>query len=230
GASGALQQEFRELEMLDDITTLHYNEKLPISVVGNSRNDLISTFCLVKGERYVPSNVHQAIHWKDNDPFHLSDVTEANWKTVVSSMPITAHQKKSEVSCFIPAKGTKAAMMILGKRKFSAEFDHNEDENALKKIKTGLNSTSGNSAPEDKTALKKQQHDINPCGTQWSNNSCALDAVISVFYNIWKDDTVVRAIQFKDINNEFLGQISDSFLQTRPQGTAYSLEDVHDFV
>ncbi|KAF8234152.1 hypothetical protein L208DRAFT_1263147 [Tricholoma matsutake] len=78
GALGALQQEFRELEMLDDITTLCYNGKLPISVVGNSRNDLISTFHLVRGERYVPSNVHQAIHWKDNDPFHLSDGTEAN--------------------------------------------------------------------------------------------------------------------------------------------------------
>ncbi|KAF8219038.1 hypothetical protein L208DRAFT_1213233, partial [Tricholoma matsutake] len=67
GASGVLQQEFRELEMLDDMTTLCYNGKLPISVVGNSRNDLISTFCLVRGERYVLSNVHRAIHWKDND-------------------------------------------------------------------------------------------------------------------------------------------------------------------
>ncbi|KAF8220674.1 hypothetical protein L208DRAFT_1211052, partial [Tricholoma matsutake] len=58
GASGALRQEFRELEMLDDITTLRYNGKLPSSVVGNSRNDLISTFCLVKGEKYVLSKVH----------------------------------------------------------------------------------------------------------------------------------------------------------------------------
>jgi hypothetical protein len=122
-------------------------------------------------------------------------------ETVVSSKPITAHQKKSEVSHFIPAKGTKAAMMILGKRKLSAEFDHKQDENALKKINTGLSSTSGHSAPEDKTALKisnmisSSLHghftQISPCGTQWSNNSCAFDAVMSVFYNIWKDDTVV---------------------------------------
>ncbi|KAF8798228.1 hypothetical protein BYT27DRAFT_7038024, partial [Phlegmacium glaucopus] len=41
GASGALQQEFREIEMLDNITTLHYNAKLPKSVVGDCRNDLI---------------------------------------------------------------------------------------------------------------------------------------------------------------------------------------------
>ncbi|KAF8230260.1 hypothetical protein L208DRAFT_1138533, partial [Tricholoma matsutake] len=67
GASGALCQEFRELEMLDDITTLHYNRKLPSSVVGNSRNDLISTFHLVKGEKYLPSKVHRAIQWNDHD-------------------------------------------------------------------------------------------------------------------------------------------------------------------
>jgi hypothetical protein len=35
GASGALRQEFREIEMLDDITTLHYNGRLSSSVVGD---------------------------------------------------------------------------------------------------------------------------------------------------------------------------------------------------
>ena len=58
GALGALRQEFRELEMLDDITMLRYNGKLPSSVVGVRRNDLISAFRLLKGEKYVPSKVH----------------------------------------------------------------------------------------------------------------------------------------------------------------------------
>ena len=61
GASGVLRQEFRELEMLDDITMLRYNGKLPSSVAGIHRNDLISAFHLLKGEKYVPSKVHQAI-------------------------------------------------------------------------------------------------------------------------------------------------------------------------
>ena len=69
------------------------------------------------------------------------------------------------------------------------------------------------------SSLHGHSTQISPHGTQWSNNSCAFDAVMSVFYNIWKDYSVVRAIQFKDINDEFLGQISDSFSQTRPQGT-----------
>jgi hypothetical protein len=34
GCSGALRQEFRELELLDEITRLHYTHKLPANVAG----------------------------------------------------------------------------------------------------------------------------------------------------------------------------------------------------
>jgi hypothetical protein len=41
GASGALRQEFRELELLDEITDLRYNGKFHRSVIGEWRNMLI---------------------------------------------------------------------------------------------------------------------------------------------------------------------------------------------
>jgi hypothetical protein len=82
GASGTLRQEFRELEMLDDITTLRYNGKLPSSVVGVCKNDLISVFCLLKGEKYIPSKVQRAIQWKESDPFHLAEGTSVAWRIV----------------------------------------------------------------------------------------------------------------------------------------------------
>ncbi|KAF8227740.1 hypothetical protein L208DRAFT_1074166, partial [Tricholoma matsutake] len=41
GASGALHQEFGELELLDNITSLHYNRKLHATVIGECQNDLI---------------------------------------------------------------------------------------------------------------------------------------------------------------------------------------------
>ena len=44
GASGALRQEFRELELLDEITRLHYLGKLHKSVTGGTRNHLIKSF------------------------------------------------------------------------------------------------------------------------------------------------------------------------------------------
>ncbi|KAF8223224.1 hypothetical protein L208DRAFT_1317946, partial [Tricholoma matsutake] len=61
-----------------------------------------------RGEQYVPSKVHQAIHWKNNDPFLLSTGTDINWKVVDSSKPKpTACPKKQEVSQFVPAKGAQ---------------------------------------------------------------------------------------------------------------------------
>jgi len=45
GCSGALWQEFHELEILDSITILMHEEKLPAKVYGGTRNELICTFC-----------------------------------------------------------------------------------------------------------------------------------------------------------------------------------------
>ncbi|KIJ91030.1 hypothetical protein K443DRAFT_76665, partial [Laccaria amethystina LaAM-08-1] len=41
GASGYLRQEFRELELLDDITKLRYNGQLPASINGQLRNSIL---------------------------------------------------------------------------------------------------------------------------------------------------------------------------------------------
>ncbi|KAF8578281.1 hypothetical protein K439DRAFT_1253963, partial [Ramaria rubella] len=41
GASGWLRQEFRELEILDEITKLRYGKKLPTNITGDRRNTII---------------------------------------------------------------------------------------------------------------------------------------------------------------------------------------------
>ena len=61
GASGALRQEFRELELLDEISNLHYLGKLHKSVIGDTHNHLIKCFQEWKGYQYVPQNVHKSI-------------------------------------------------------------------------------------------------------------------------------------------------------------------------
>ena len=70
----------------------------------------------------------------------------------------------------------------------------------------------------------------NPRGLQWSNNSCAFDAVLSILYNLWQDNATERSVQFKDINNVYLGQIVDGFSQTGLRDPAYTLEEVRDFM
>jgi hypothetical protein len=61
-ASGALHQEFQELELLDNITTLRFNDKLPRKIaMADRRNTLISLFQEYKGKNYIPSTVHESI-------------------------------------------------------------------------------------------------------------------------------------------------------------------------
>lgn len=169
GASGALRQEFRELEMLDDITTLRYNGKLSSS-----------------------SKVHRAIRWKENDPFSLSEGTDVAWRIVDSSDKLDpgAGSKKQSVSNVVQTDRTP----LLGKRRLGADFESEASE-ASNPSKTGSNTTEHH-APIG-----------NPRGLQWSNNSCAFDAVLSVLFNIWQDNT-----------------------KTRLRCSEYTLEDVRDFL
>jgi hypothetical protein len=61
GASGALQQEFRELELLDDGVRLRYEGKLEASVAGDCRRTIIHKFRAWKGKKYMPPYLHKAI-------------------------------------------------------------------------------------------------------------------------------------------------------------------------
>ncbi|KAJ3917034.1 hypothetical protein F5877DRAFT_91440 [Lentinula edodes] len=53
GASGPLRKEFRELELLDEITRLRFEGKLDSSVMGSTRGTLIETFLDWKGKAYA---------------------------------------------------------------------------------------------------------------------------------------------------------------------------------
>ena len=54
---------FCELEMLDEITTLVYNSKLPEQINGQIRNARIRQFQEWKGPNYVDRRVHKATAW-----------------------------------------------------------------------------------------------------------------------------------------------------------------------
>ncbi|KAJ6549428.1 hypothetical protein DFH09DRAFT_1502328 [Mycena vulgaris] len=63
GLSGHLRQEFREIDLLDEITELRYSDQLPPEVDGDVLNSLIRNFQAWKGERYQPKIWHMALKW-----------------------------------------------------------------------------------------------------------------------------------------------------------------------
>ena len=94
GCSGALRQEFRELELLDDITRLRYSGKLPVSVDGDTRNNIITSFRKWKGTQYVPSTVHNSIKWSKRSPWLETDSEDLDLDKRLASLAKLREKKK----------------------------------------------------------------------------------------------------------------------------------------
>jgi hypothetical protein len=82
--SGALRQEFRELELLDDITDKHYRGKTTLLLGDNTRNSLIKAYRDAQGLLYVPPSAHKAIRWSKKDPLLEAEIHNVSWHIVSS--------------------------------------------------------------------------------------------------------------------------------------------------
>jgi hypothetical protein len=177
GASGYLRQEFRELELLDDITKLRYNGQLPESINGQLRNSVLRQYQQLKGKGYCPQNVMGPIRWSEMYPMQTFQViTDSSWQLITKSTTHNAAQeveiqlqkqsKKCTIS-FVPAQGSKVLTSTL-KRK--AEGDLDSDEPMSKKIRASFGPT-----PET------------PVGILWDsvNYSCSYDSLFTILCEIW---------------------------------------------
>src|SRR6266508_4227302 len=90
--SGALWQEFRELELLDDITDKHYRGKTVLLLGANSRNSLIKAYRDAQGLLYVPPSTHKAIRWSKKDPLLEVEIHNISWH--IANLP----DKKESIS------------------------------------------------------------------------------------------------------------------------------------
>jgi hypothetical protein len=117
GCSGALRQEFRELELLDEITRLRYLGKLPIMVDGDTRNNLITSFRSWKGEQYVPMNVHTSIRWSKRDPWLNSNNLDLNERLAL------LEQQKEKKKAASQKKGNKQDSLLLSKTHRDGSLD-----------------------------------------------------------------------------------------------------------
>jgi hypothetical protein len=120
GPSGYLRQEFRELELLDEITCLWFEKTLPAGVGGITRNHLIWSYCLKKGCNYIPKNMPVPLWWTKDDEYKIDDILpEIEWQIIhknkrkkqPSSQNNTEGQKackqaKTNLRNYVPAQDT----------------------------------------------------------------------------------------------------------------------------
>ncbi len=228
--SGHLRQEFRELELLDHITTLMYEGVLPSTVYGDRRYNLIETFQTVYGPLYVPVTVDKSLKWTRSDPLELSDHTIFQWDTSkFDHLPVNQLTSVSNttVQPALPLTLSFSSTIVLSpKRKITPMKPPTKQKGCtsdLPQISEKKQYITG----QDRDSNYYDMH-IEPMGCKWHNNSCAYDSIIFVLYNVWRADPDYLTEHYSSLNNEWLGLFTQSF-QSYAQHQ-YSLEEVREFI
>jgi hypothetical protein len=188
-ASGALRQEFRDLELLDEITSLQYESKLHKSVLGDRRNCLLHAYRAHKGLNYVPLAVHDSIKWSVTDPMLAPINDELEWKL------IKRHKEKDPGQNHL--SGTQLLVMLPSSSKRRLDHDKNSVNKMLKFDNCGI----GMAGTVAHT----------PLGLLWYQNSCAYDASLTIMHAIWSADAQHWSDVFTQINGNLLGALGQDF-------------------
>ena len=223
GAAGALRQEFRNLEILDDITWLRYESKLPKCVVGEVRCELVKTYRKWKGDNFVPPTVHSAIRWKKNDPFledSIEDVIEditpddllgilpdiAN-TTPVDTISIPRDDKEGVEANRNDSHEVEAAPWAPSTPKCTKrKVIESESMVPPRKRRQRLPIS-----PETPTRNTHVQHEIIPRGLEWERQSCTFDAVLTPIYNMWRESPRRWSEKLQALNAGYLGSLATNF-------------------
>jgi hypothetical protein len=187
GCSGALRQEFRELEILDDITRLRYLGKLPSHVEGITRNTIISSFRKWKGNQYVPSAVHSSIRWSTRSPWMESEIL--NLDDRLALLEKLRERRGNRNNKVRPGKSLSSGKDV-------AELGLGKPNTQKRRRSSGLPrlSSATSTRPSNKwkvvslPGMPNGIHYTAPIGMRWSQNSCAYDSVFTPIYVQWCAD------------------------------------------
>ena len=219
GCSGALRQEFCELELLDEVTKTRYVGKLAPTVTGDTRNEVISSFRKWKGVQYVPNVVHPAIRWSKRDPL-LESQTASVSQLILKHAAAPVESKHTAVpSCenaieaapSSTATPNTAAALFPGAQ-FAPQRTKRERSESITDDKTAstVPKTKRCRYADQVRASNAVQH-LRPVGMKWSENSCAYDSVFTILFNIWQRDRQRWSFVFEQLGNEFGTLFSQEF-------------------
>ena len=233
GCSGALRQEFRELELLDEITRLRFVGKLPspLCVEGSTRNGIITSFREWKGTQYVPSSVHSSIRWSARNPWIESEVLTLEDR--LASLEKTREKKT-------PKHADKPDKLSMGKDSKStrdiAELGIGKPNTQKRQRSHGMprQLSAASTHPSNKQrivslhGIPTRSHYSAPIGMRWSQNSGAYDSVFTPIYVQWCTNRNLQTDLFRRASSPVANLLLDGFI--RYEAGQGSLEDARDAV
>jgi hypothetical protein len=232
GCSGALRQEFRELELLDDVTRLRYSGKLPLSVDGDTRNNVITSFRNWKGEQYIPSTVHSSIRWSKRSPWMETEVLDLdkrlamleNFREKKNIEKRTANLKLDSK----PSSSEKNVVTNIGLGKPSSVMQKRRRSSGMA---MRIQSVSTHRANRQKLQQPDIPTGINytaPIGMRWCQNSCAYDSIFTPVYVLWRAYRDIWTEEIQRTGSATAVQLVEGFIRFE-EGRG-SLEDARDDV
>lgn len=175
GISGFLRQEFRELELLNEITKAEFEGVLEHIVTGDHRNERLRTYQMAKGENYDPQDLHASLKWTEIDAPRMPRYEKAGaWKIVGAKGQVKTGPKKANEPQ-IEKVSVEVKVSPESKITSKRQVQHDTGQLTVKKRRTTLE------VGVSTRTLK---------GIKWDaeNYSCAYDSVFTVLWNLWIED------------------------------------------
>ncbi|EIM81553.1 uncharacterized protein STEHIDRAFT_36077, partial [Stereum hirsutum FP-91666 SS1] len=174
-----LRREFQQLELLNVITKMRFEGRLPESVKGATRTAIIQSFQLWKGVEWCPPGTHPAIRWTKADPLGLiKSESTSDWQVVENRQYV--NRKKAKASSaqtigYVAAKGTTTLTST------------NDEPFNARRFRTGLNGI-----PQ-------------PMGMRWdaSSWSCAYDSLLTIMHLLYSTHNQMWTDNIADYNEHF---------------------------
>ena len=236
GCSGALRQEFRELEMLDEITRLRFLGKLPITVDGNTRNNIVTSFRSWKGEQYVPKSVHTSIKWSKRNPWLNSEILDLNERLALLEQQKEKNKAKKrgnkpEQGSLLLSKTHRDGSLDIPKIRDKSKTSSNTGKRRrssgfLRRVSHEASVRSGSKRKYLQVPLPNAEHYATPIGCRWSENSCAYDAIVTPLFILWCSDRELWSQEFSGTRNLIANMLIEGFYQYERGET--SLEGARD--
>jgi hypothetical protein len=169
GMDGFLRQEFRELEILDQITRLRFEGTLPRSVTGIYRGQLIASYRAYKGKSNgEPDHFHEAIKFDPKKDSKKIVTDYGQWHPTNKVPP--------------KIKATASTNGTSNKRKAASE-----------KVDASNKKQKPNPPTNQGTLTTAPTNSREPRGLVWdsTNYSCAYDALFTPLGEIFQDNPTI---------------------------------------
>ena len=193
GITGFLRQEFREIEVLNEITTLKFHGKLSNSIKGHIRSILIHEYYKGKPLSYVPEGISKDLAWSKESPFIPPTIDKnTKWGIVTKNKKTTktgkVDENKSEIEQMDKeVKESQLLVQSIFQNKLNLISDDNKPQ-SKRKLEVNDPDSSILNKPAKQARVVNVISLLQPISLKWSNNSCAYDVVILSLYQIWSEN------------------------------------------